>query len=202
MKERILAFLSATPFIATFGSVIFFVEKHRAAMLEKGQATVVDGGVMFTGPDQFWLFTPTGFCFVLAILFVLIGVCVVLSKLIAEFSLKLWLPIICIGWVTTVASTFALFHIHRDDYVLLNDKAISQKFGSRNWSAQWDDIRKIQDKGRAFIIYLEDGKTFRISDAQIARLYDSGKLTSHLTKISEITSHIGSEKKFKLIDGV
>lgn len=182
--KRLLALLIALPFVGAFGSIVYYVGKHRAQLLQDGQVVIVEQGKMFGCPQECWLLTATGVLYAIGLLLVLIAVCFLSAKIFRDFPLKLWLLIILFGWIATNFAAVVSFSVHKDDYIYIGNNNIAQKFGKWEWQARYSEIRSIKRKGKVFIVYFKGSKIIRITDSRLGRLYDNEKLAEELRNLS------------------
>ena len=185
LYERVLAFLFALPFVVLSFSAVFFAEMHRARLVDEGQVVISESGQYFGSPQEYWLLTPIGIAYLIALLLGLIAICLILSRYLRDFNLKLWLLIFGFGWITVNASFITNYCVHRDDYISISNDEIEQKFGTLEWQAKYSETRNVKRKGKAFIIYFKDHKTRRITDARISRLYDKERLSESLLTLAK-----------------
>lgn len=184
---RLLAVLVALPFVGAFGSIIYFAEHYRSKAVEAGRVIVVECGQRFECPRECWLLTSIGILYVVALVAILVAACFVLSKLLKDFSFRLWLLLILFGLFATEASYIISFHNHKDDYFCIGETGIEQKYGKLEWKAEYEEIADVERRGSVFIVYLKNRGPVRISNSRISRLYDSARLDEELKNLSQRT---------------
>ena len=183
--EKVINFIIAPLLVAGILSPLFITAIHDGKLVEQCAANVYEGVVIFRRPQECWLTTFSGMIYLAVLLVALIGICVLMSRLSKSISLRLFLVIIIIGWITTIAVGLSTFFEHKDNHISIGQDVFEYQYKNETITIEMSEIKKIIQRDRAFIIVYNDNKSLRISDVMVSKLCGSQLLRGKLQEMSQ-----------------